>query len=471
MSYSHLSRSLLLLICLALILSVSGVFATWIYAELPLFQKFETFFIEMKEFVWPEPEVFDLYITDIQQVSGPNNVSFEKKHPTTISTELTVTANTTVTYKVTLHNNTDITYWYRGQKYNSASGSNALLGNANGVTVTTKDAQSDTTGTFNTDDWIPPHTTRDIYVTYTYGSDARGVVTNVIDLSFGLRMDAIYDQFLIVLNDKTSDYGYDYLADAFNNKYSETGSTIIGNVGEDEAIFDYLFGPDLTVNWGGQEVPVTVMICRENVDKTSGTGDAYKPSGPAGCEYTVYISIDPLESATGEAIVYAISYTRDKNGEWKQVGQLYEGVADRMDYDPTTSTLEGAFDIRTWEATPAYYEIADGIVYIAGLPKGQGDQYDQYKTIQELMSAKDHDIYNAIDNAGLFKNVYNIIKNSSADTPGIDGLKAAFEAAAPYYNNYNNGQEFKVNRSCSRAELIPVIIAIQHALDYYNEVN
>ena len=54
--------------------------------------------------------------------------------------------------------------------------------------------------------------------------------------------------------------------------------------------------------------------------------------------------------------------------------------------------------------------------------------------------------------------------------PGINGLRTAFENAAPYYKNLNNGQEFKVVRNYTRAQIIPYIIDIQHALDYYYQI-
>ena len=88
------------------------------------------------------------------------------------------------------------------------------------------------------------------------------------------------------------------------------------------------------------------------------------------------------------------------------------------------------------------------------------------------MSTNDQDIFNDIDNSRILKTVYDIVY-SSANT-GKDGylaLRDAFLAAAPFYNVMNGGQEVKVKRAGTRAEIIPYIINIQHALDYYNQVN
>ena len=447
---------------MGLLLSFLFVFSAFGYAALS-----DTMYLSGSAHVEPPP-VFDLYISDIQLV-GSASVDYAKIHPTTVSTSLSVTSNRSVTYRVTVCNNTDITYWYKGQKYLADIGSNGLIGKTNGITITTKDSQNDTYNSFNTDDWVPPHTERVFYVTYTYGSNARGQVENLVNFAFGLHMDAIHDQFLVVLNDKVSNYGYDFLAEAFDKKYKETGLQVLGNVGEEEEIFDALFGSDQTIDINGEEVPVKFIVCRENVDNKGATGDAYKPSGPSGCEYTVYITVDPLNSPSGKAEVFAVSYTCDKNGVWRQVGQLYQGEANRCDYDGAGGDFVGGFDVESWRATPANYEIADGITYLAG--QEQGDQYDKYKLIEELMSAADQDIFNMIDNTNIFKKVYNILTSNPSSKPGSEGLRSAFDAAAPYYNNLNNGQEFKVKRDCTRAEIIPFIEAIQEALDYYNEVN
>ncbi len=412
-----------------------------------------------------------VYISDIQFVSASTSISsvdFGKIHPTTVTTSVN-SGGGSVTYKITVHNNTNVTYWYLGQKFLTDYESNNLLGTSGGISVVTKDGIGDSSSTFNSDDWIPPQTYRDFYVIYTYGSNARETVKNLINFEFGIRIDAIHDKFLAVLNDTTSNYGYYYLSDAFDDKYSSTGSAVIGNVGDDEYVFDSLFGSNMTVDVDGQDVPVTVMVRRENVDGKT-TGDSYKPSGPSGCEYTVYITVDPLNSPTGEAIVYAVSYSRGNDGRWYQLGQLYSGVADKNDYDPTDEIYEGACDVYSWIATPNTYEVADGIKYNAGME--QGDQYDKYLYIEQLMSAADQDIFNDIDNTRIFKKVYDILVAHPGDsTQGIAGLRAAFENAAPYYNNLNNGQEFKVKRDCTRAEIIPILLNIQTALNYYYEVN
>ena len=419
-----------------------------------------------------------VYISNVEfySASGGENVSVSYYKPTNLSTTIRATrTNGSITYKVTVHNNTTITYWYIKTEYVEEFESNNLINASNGITITTKDHASDTSSTFNSDDWIPPNTYRDFYVTYTFGSSAQSYQSNLVNFLFGRKMDSVHDKFVTVLNDTSQNGGYELLSEYFDEKYAKTGETVIANVGKEEEIFNTLFGSDLTITVDGEAVPVTVMIRRENVDGRS-TGDDYSGTSgaPTGCEYTVYITVDPLDSPTGKAIVYAVSYSNGGVGgsgnTWYQLGQLYEGTADRIDYDSTTAGVQGAIDYTTWIASPNRYEVANGITYLIG--QEQGDQYDKLKELEEIMSTNDQDIYNDIDNCRILKNVYDIVHNSqNTNKAGYLALREAFYNAAPFYNIYNNGQEVKVKREATRAEIIPYIEAIQKALDYYNEVN
>ena len=417
------------------------------------------------------PRPFEgVYIYDVElvSVSKANSISYDYTHPTVFSNLVSVSSQSaTVTYRVTVHNNSSVTCWYLGLDFEKTAENNSQIGASGGITITTKDKQSDTSSTFNSDDWIPPNTMREFYVTYTYGASATSYRTTLVNFKFGVKIDSVHDKFLSVLNDKTSSLGYQYIADYFDTKQKEDGTTVVGNIGDDAALFDTLFGPNMTINVNGVETPVTVMVERKNVDKNTSTGDT-SAAGAKGNEYTVYITVDSLSSSGGKAVVYAVSYTCDAQGNWYQLGQLYEGAATKTDYDTTNSTYDGAFDVSSWVATAKEYKMADGIVYKVGY--SQGDQYDMLKTIEQLMSTYDQDIFNDIDNQKILKKVYDIIQaNHGSSDPAVLRLIEAFSNAAPYYDNYNNGQEFKIKRNSPRAELIPYIVALQEAVDYYNQ--
>ena len=403
-----------------------------------------------------------VYIKSVQVLSSSNIISNDCSYilPTNHSSEVEVRrSGGSITYCVTVHNNTDVTYWYVGPRYETTYGQNSLVSQSNGIAVVTKDHPNDSSQTFNTGDWIPPQTERDFYVTYTYGSSAPTVSSTLINFYFDIRMDALYDEFLAILNNVKAPDSYEQLKAALETQYSQTGSVSISTQSHPQ-VFDSLF-EDLMVNIDGQERKASVVIRRENLDKDGTTGDAYKGGAPSGCEYTLYITVESLTPGTAPT-VYAISYSKGAEGmgtQWYQVGELYEGTAPILQ--------NGEIDYSSWIATHKSYEMADGITYLVGAPNG--DQYDIMKTMEQLISAEDQDIFNTIDNVNLFKKVYDILQKHKGSTdPAVELLRAAFIDAEKFYNNFNNGQEFKVVRNkYTRAEIIYAIKNIQMALDYY----
>lgn len=467
-------KFLLFFLIASMLLTATGVYAIWRYF-FPAEDAQSNLSLNVNAFSYEPPEC--LYITNVEPISQSTalkNVTYDFEFPTHIELWAENSqGGASVTFRVTVYNNTDITYWYVGTQHDHYAGSNNMLGVQGGITIETRDKSTDSAGTFNNMDWVPPRTSREFYVTYTFGYKMMDAHSVFVDYIFNVRMDAVYDGFLAVLNDTTTDSGYYYLSQVFDDKYAEDGTTVIGNVGEDKAIFQRMFGEaDLTIDIDGVETPVTVMVERKNMDRKS-SGDAYS-GGPAGCEYTVYITVDPLNSPIGQAIVYAVSYSckngTAESGGWYQIGQMYEGTAPIVDYDPSNSVYEGAIDVEKWLATPKVYEVGDNITYKAGYE--QGTEYDKLKTLEKIISAGDQEIYNKIDNSRLLKKVYDVLAaNRNSELPEVVNLRTAFENAAPYYNNLNNGQEFKIKRDFPRAELIPYILKIQDALDYYYQVH
>ena len=461
-------------------LSVSGVFAFWQYFD-PIEPMFSGVSVNLNEFNYDPGEI--LYISDIELVSSSNlssQLSYGKSLPTYVSVKGNLgRAGGKVTYKVTVFNNTDVTYWYVGQKL-PEYGTNALI-SSNKVVIQTKEKTTDSTNTFNSADWIPARTERDFYVTYNFDGVSSGAIDLYVNYYFSIRMDAVEDEFLKILNDKETINGYDYLTSVFDDNYAKTGSKQINNVGED-AVFDRLFGDGLTIDVDGVQTPVTVVIERTNVDGKS-TGDTYSVNNSlSGCEYTVYVTADSLVSGQ-RATVYAISYSCGADGVWYKIGQLYEGTA------YVANTEDGAMiqvngDIaedklqdnqnKTWVASPEQYVVYDSgtgqkIVYNAGLVN-QGDQYDMLKTIKGIMSTQDQDIFNDINNTGIFKKIYDILnrsENKYSTEPEVVNLRQIFEECSRFYKNHNNGQQFEVLRNCTRSEILPYLVKLVDALEYY----
>lgn len=448
-----------------MLLTVSGVYAAWRYFNPPKAVE-QDFPLGVGDFTYEAGQI--LHIRNAEEYAS-NNLTSELNYEYSLPTSLKVwgevaRSNSSVTYKVTVFNNTDLTYWYIGQKIPSY-GTNALL-SSNDITVLTKDHALDDINTFNSYDWIPARTERDFYVTYTFATNASvGDIELFIDFYFAIRLDGVQDEFLAILNDKETANGYNYLSGVFNQGYSQNGSNVIDSVTHAD-VFENLFGGNLTIDVDGVETPVTVSIQRKNVDGTSDGDDYPGANAPKGCEYTVYVTTDTL-TAGGKPTVYAITYSCGEDGVWYQIGELYEGVT-----NVTNTALGAVMSVDSWIAKPNTYKVYEGIEYKVG--QQYGTNYDLLKTIEEIMSTDDSEIFNKVDNSGLFKRVYDILnlpENKNSDLPEVVNLRRAFESAAPYYDIRNGGQEIKVNRNCKRGEILPYLTKICDALEYYQAVH
>jgi len=406
-----------------------------------------------------------VYIKEVALMSATNVTSTENEFILPTNHSITVNVgrtNGTATYKITVHNNTDVTYWYIGPRCTNDYGQNSLVAQNNGISIVTMDHMSDNYQSFNSEDWIPPQTEREFYVTYTYGSSAPAECSTLINFHFDIHMDAVQDGFLELLNDTSPGGSYEQLSEALDEVYAQSGEVSVSTTSHPE-LFERLLG-ELMVNIDGVEREANIVIRRENLDNDTTTGDSYAGNGPSGCEYTLYITVEPLTPGSSPT-VYAIAYSEGAAAMgdlWYQVGELYEGTAN--------IDANGNIDYSSWVASYKTYEIADGISYVVGAPNG--DQYDIMKSMEQLISAEDQDIFNQIDNTNIFKKVYDIIqKHPNSTDPAVLGLRDALYSASKFYIIHNNGQEFKVVRNkYTRAEIIYALQNIQMALDYYNQV-
>ncbi len=477
-------KKLKIIACFAFVF-FAAIFAGIGYASLS-----DSFLIAGNVSVKPKPYV-GIYISEVEVVSESNliNNSTEYIRPTNLNNDLTINSvDSYITYAITVHNNSDVNYWYIGLDFSDELGSNELIGSSNGITIITRDHQESNSDYFNNEDWVPAQTRRTFYATYRFGSAATGNILTYINFKFGLYMDSVQDEFLKVLNDKSSTNGYYYLESEFDKKYSETGSTTIANIGSEKTIFDKLFGENLTVNVDGEEKSVTIMVSRRDVDSDTSTGDNYSGNNaPSGCEYTVYLTVGDLSNPGEKVTVYAVSYTCGSDGAFYQIGELYEGTCTVQDYDTSNETYQGSFDLINWDATAKEYSVTDQITYKVGYE--QGTTYDKFDTIEELMGETDNEFYNKVNNNSqdLLKPVCNIIysyrhnngqwiefdNEANKNNPGFDDLKRAFDRIKLYCYIGNGAQEVKIQNanSLSRAELIPMLENIQQAYDYYLEVN
>ena len=450
-----------------LISSISGVFGDWLYAYDTPDDVDQQLDVNLAGFEYKAFEGVQIESVSVYDYKNLTERATEFSFPTDLYSSVNTRTGGYITYKVTFYNNSSVNYWFIGSSYEVDLANNAMINAQYGITITMKDNPGDFSATFDSNDWIPANTRRDVYITYNFDAYAVDEVTTFVSYTFGVKMDAVYNDFESVLN---SPEAYALLSQALNEKYEKTGSTVIANLGDEKDVFDEIFGGNITVNIDGEDVPVTIMISRENIDGKN-TGDSYPGSGPSGCEYTLYITVDELDpdkNKTGKATVYAVTYSEggiSNQDQWYQLGELYEGTTSLDDYFGSD-----AFDYNSWEASPKEYVVADGITYKIGLE--QGDQYQKMKKLEELMAVKDSEIFNKINNTQIFKKAYNIIYTAGNEgKPGYDLVKQAFLNAAPFYTINNNGGDIPVNTNCTRAEILPYIEALQSALDYYYQVN
>ena len=413
-----------------------------------------------------QPVKSELYISNVtlEQDSNVTVSSYKYYDPTILQTSYDNLKNQcVVVYKVTITNDSNKTYWYDSIKYLKDDLSNIYIDN--GITIVTKDKKEDGNATFNKNDYVPSKTSRDFYVVFTFGSNVlnKGNIATSINFHFVEKIDAVYDAFEAILNNPET---YATLSSTMDSKYKTTGEKVIGNIGNDCWMFDTFFGSNMTITVDGKEVPVTVLIRRENVDGKS-TGDSYNVNGgPTGCEYTLYITTGDLSTAGSQVTTYAITYSKGSDGVWHRLAQLYEGTTKVEDYSTTDSVYQGSVDVYSWQATAKTYEIADGLSYKLG--QKNGDQYEIMKDFDKIISVQDQNIFNSIDNTQIFKKVYDLLmKNIGSNAPEVERLREAFENAAPFYVIHNGGQEIKVKRDGTRAEIISYLVDIQEALDYY----
>ena len=439
---------------------------------------------EAQEF---EPEGIYISNVSVYSVTGISNHSSDIVFPTNLKSSFTVTQqNASVTYEITVHNKTDVTYWYIGAEVAPETDSANLIGTTNGISITTRDGASSSSTLFDQSDWVPPHTERTFYATYVFGSRAQGSISTLINFKFGLNMESVSDAFLKVLNDQTSEYGYKYLAAAFDENYVENNeSKVIGNLGEHEEVFNNLFGSSLTINVDGERLPVTVMIERRNVDGKTSTGDSYSTGSETGCEYTVYITVDDLDNMSGQPTVYAVSYTRGADGVWYMIGELYEGKANLQTY---SGTDEMAFNVSSWRAVAKEYTVIGNLKYKVAQTNGETD--DKVNEIDDIMSIFHQTFFNNINNQAnnmltkVCQTVYTFKNNNGRQeeyanaknvaNPGYVELKIAFDRLKPYCILDNGATNVRLSdkaRELSRAEIIRILEDINSAYEYYLAVN
>lgn len=378
-----------------------------------------------------------------------------------------------IEYEVTVYNNTNTTYYYRDiyfQTGNPVYNGNdyiADLQESGNVTIecvfdpTLIDSQK-----------LIPRAELVFRIIYTIGEDISSDLDldMLVNIRFGIHVSGegeainrIEARFLEILNTPST---YRYLVDVLDNKFdgqNDWTSNYVGNVtgayvgafSEDSLAVNTLFQNQLQMTIDGEDREATVIIKHEDVDWLNYTGDDYvavHPSGASmsfsGCEMTLYLTIDPLDTPNSVATVYAMVFTCDivnwetyERGDWYRLGTIFVGIAPIVDYVSGEAPGTGSFQTTGWYPTRTTYEVMEG--YHFEIQNGnQVDTFHMEPFSYDVMSADKNFLHWQLETykkesiavmQALLRDAERILYNNHYAGEGIDRLRAVYEK---YYWTY-----------------------------------
>ena len=106
-------RFMMIGIILSFLLTISGVYATWMFCEGTPVSQFDSFNVLLNEITFAPKETLHITAVSLMSDNNVSNVEVGFTHPTYISSKVNAQrSGGTITYKVTVYNNTSVTYWY-----------------------------------------------------------------------------------------------------------------------------------------------------------------------------------------------------------------------------------------------------------------------------------------------------------------------------------------------------------------------
>lgn len=280
---------------------------------------------------------------------------------TTLSSKTTLqNSSAKVTYDITLYNNSNYVYVFNGEKYLDTAYDNKNIT----YTLTGLKKGNEIAG----------KTYLKFSITFAYKSGAstqNNVLNSIINFEFvpaaeyipEIAVSGALDQFKVILNTESD---YTQLTNLMNDYSSNNrpNSSYVGNVvgssNTDSTVLNQLFTENgenhLKLIISDKETNVTAMIKKENVDGNTATGDT------SGNEMTIYMTAFDFDGVRwGQSItVYAAVFTKDANGEWYQLGEMYEGTATVNNYGGSLFGSRNSFNTDTWKSAKAYNGVRSG---------------------------------------------------------------------------------------------------------------
>ena len=304
----------------------------------------------------------------------------------------------------------------------------------------------------------------------------------LINFQFGINLEseaaarnAVHDKFLDILNTTVT---YEELVDRLDDKYDgnqEWTSNYIGNVSSavdaDSMTVETLFAGQLNMIIDGKITPASVLIKHENLDNDYTTGDDYSVVNNQGqtvtyrgCEMTLYLTTDPLDTPNSWAPVYVTVFTCDRDSEgnlsdWYPIGDTYVGEANIVGYNGANGGT-GSFVTDNWRSDAAGYTPVSNYSY------NVGNDYSIKAIVQTVDPAAETAFQSLLDRSK------KLIDDERFAGEGIEALEDAYEEAARYYTIDADGRAI-ANQGVTRVRLIPVMADLDHALntaiDYIRE--
>lgn len=361
-----IKRFLPLLLCLVLIVSVGGVYATWRYAEEKAAPESAELAFETVGFRYPEM----VYITKVEYLSGGGTYTNASYYDNILTSSVNVPKGTELTLRITVFNNTSVV-----QGFDAVVSTAADYDNGNITYILTNLKRPYTVDGVMAADVtkIPAGQKYQYEITFKFADNTKDFSNATLNsiLKFVFKpfgdinpehftspVDGALEAFKKILNTPADYTRLDGIMDQSSGTGAYVGN-VVGSSSNDTKVLAELFDGNLNLMLTDPETgklvktDLTCMIKEEDLD------------GDGKSEMTIYMTPDDLSKASILSTiqnVYVGVFTQvtdaDGNTKWEQLGELYHGTAQCNDYD---SNIFNGFDhsINTdrWRSSQKYYNV------------------------------------------------------------------------------------------------------------------
>lgn len=360
-------------------------------------------------------------------------------------------------YTITVFNNTDTTYYYLAM----VRGTQTAANGTQEVAYSNKNITMSVSG-IKRGDAVSPGARQTFKVTATFDKNAIDKtnyrLSSIIEYRFSTSVPETSDEAAIsgvlarfpeILN--TPELYNKMKQDMADRNDGRQRGDYIGNVTgasyDDTATIEALFGDSLILNIDGEDKPITVMIKAENIDGSTSTGESYGGLwgiNQNGCEITLYMTADTLQTNRGEAVVFAVPFAKDQStGKWYQLGDVYAGKTKIKGYTSLTNSGTGSFSTGDWEATAKTYKVTDNYSY----------SVSNGSSISTIVKATDSAA--TAELRSLIQRAYDIVESGIYFDDKVEQLEALLTKHSGEYTVKNG--TVSISGSPTRAKLVPIM--------------